>query len=76
MIRILSIEQALSLKGKIPDLAILRSQQFQGEGYEPEEHGHIIVIQKRDDLYSHLSVKTLQEASESVSDMIKDASNS
>jgi hypothetical protein len=49
MIRILSIEQALSLRGIIPELAIIRSLQFQGTGYSPEEHGYIIVIQKDDD---------------------------
>jgi hypothetical protein len=50
MIRILSIDQALQLRGTIPDLAILRSQQFQGEGYIPEDHGSIIVIEAGDDL--------------------------
>jgi hypothetical protein len=50
MIKILSTDQALSLKGTIPELAILRSIQFQGEGYSPEEHGHIIVLEAGDDL--------------------------
>jgi hypothetical protein len=50
MIRIYSIEQALSLRGTIPELAIIRALQFMGDGYSPEEHGHIIVIQEGDDL--------------------------
>ena len=50
MIRITSIQQALSLKGIIPELAIIRSLQFMGDGYSPEEHGHIIVVQKGDDI--------------------------
>jgi hypothetical protein len=50
MIRIYSKDQALSLRGTIPELAIIRSLQFMGDGYNPEEHGHIIVIQKGDDI--------------------------
>ena len=50
MIRITSIQQALSLKGTIPELAVIRSLQFMGDGYSPEEHGHIIVIQEGDDI--------------------------
>ncbi len=48
MIRLLSTDQALALRGTIPELAILRSIQFQGEGYSPEEHGHIIVLEAGD----------------------------
>jgi len=44
MIRITSIGQALSLKGTIPELAIARAKQFMCDGYDPEEHGHIIVL--------------------------------
>jgi hypothetical protein len=50
MIRILSIEQALSLRGIIPELAIIRSLQFQSEGYEPDIHGVILVLEAGDDL--------------------------
>ena len=50
MIRLTSIQQALSLKGTIPELAILRSQQFQGEGYDPDIHGVILVLDPEDDL--------------------------
>jgi hypothetical protein len=50
MIRIYSKDQALSLRGTIPELAIIRSLQFMGDGYNPEEHGHIIVIQEGDDI--------------------------
>ena len=50
MIRITSIQQALSLKGDIPELAVIRSLQFMGDGYSPEEHGHIIVVQEGDDI--------------------------
>ncbi len=49
MIRLLSTDQALALRGIIPELAIIRSLQFQGEGYSPEEHGHIIVLEAGDD---------------------------
>jgi hypothetical protein len=50
MIRLTSIQQALRLKDTIPELAIKRAIQFMGDGYDPEEHGHIIVIQDGDDL--------------------------
>jgi hypothetical protein len=50
MIRLYSTSQSLALRGHIPELAILRSQQFQGAGYSPEEHGHIIVMEAGDDL--------------------------
>ena len=49
MIRRTSIQQALSLRGTIPELAIIRAIQFMGDGYDPEEHGHIIVIQTDED---------------------------
>lgn len=49
MIRIYSIKQALSLRGTIPELAIIRSIQFQGDGYNPIDHGHIIVLEPGDD---------------------------
>ena len=48
-IRIFSIEQALSLRGTIPELAVIRALQFMGDGYEPGEHGYIIVIQADED---------------------------
>jgi hypothetical protein len=51
MIRIYSIQQALSLQGSIPELAVIRSLQFMGDGYIPEEHGHIVVIQEGDDIF-------------------------
>lgn len=50
MIRLTSIQQALSLRGTIPELAVIRSIQFMGDGYDPEEHGHIIVMQEGDDI--------------------------
>ena len=50
MIRITSTKQALSLRGTIPELAVIRSLQFMGDGYIPEEHGHIIVVQEGDDI--------------------------
>ena len=50
MIRITSIQQALSLKGIIPELAVIRAIQFMGQGYQVEEHGHIIVMQQGDDI--------------------------
>lgn len=59
MIRILSIEQALSLRGIIPELAIIRSLQFQGTGYSPEEHGYIIVIQKDDNFSEFTEIDSM-----------------
>jgi hypothetical protein len=50
MIRITSLQQALSHKGTIPELAIIRAIQFMGNGYSPEKHGHIIVIEAGDDI--------------------------
>lgn len=50
MIRIFSIDQVLTLRDIIPELAVLRSIQFMGKGDIPEEHGHIIVIQEGDDI--------------------------
>jgi hypothetical protein len=41
MIRLTSIQQALSLRGTIPELAIIRAIQFMGDGYIPEEDGSI-----------------------------------
>ena len=49
MIRITSIQQALNLRGIIPERALIRSLQSMGDGYSPEEHGHIIVVQEGND---------------------------
>jgi hypothetical protein len=61
MIRIYSIKQALSLRGTIPELALIRSIQFQGEGYCPIEHGHIIVMEPGDKLSSIPEVGPLHD---------------
>jgi hypothetical protein len=50
MLRLLSQQQALSLRGTIPELALIRSLQFQGEGYDPDIHGVILVLEPGDDL--------------------------
>jgi hypothetical protein len=50
MIRIYSIKQALSLRGTIPELAVIRSIQFQGDGYFPIDHGYIVVLESGDAL--------------------------
>lgn len=52
MIRLTSAAQALALRGTIPELAVVRMHQFEGmDGfYDPEEHGHIIVLEQGDDL--------------------------
>ena len=50
MIRLLSTKQSLALRGTIPELAIIRSLQFQGEGYDPDIHGVILVLETGDDL--------------------------
>ena len=49
MIRIYSIQQAMFLRGTIPELAIIRSIQFQGDGYAPLDHGHFLVLEPGDD---------------------------
>ena len=49
MIRLKSIQQALSLRGTIPVLAVIRAIQFMSEGYRPED-GHITVAQEGDEL--------------------------
>jgi hypothetical protein len=54
MIRLYSTEQALALRGTIPELTITRSLQFQSDGYDSAEHGHIIVIQEGDDDLSRI----------------------
>jgi hypothetical protein len=50
MLRLYSTEQALALRGDIHELTITRPLQFQSDGYDSEEPGHIIVIQKGDDI--------------------------
>ena len=50
MIKLLSTKQSLALRGKIPELALIRSLQFQGEGYDPDIHGVILVLDPEDDL--------------------------
>ena len=50
MIRLLSTKQSLALRGTIPELAIIRSLQFQSEGYDPDIHGVILVLETGDDL--------------------------
>ncbi len=50
MIRLTSIQQALNLRGTIPELAIIRVIQFMSDGFSPEDV-HIIVIQEGDDIF-------------------------
>ena len=52
MIRLTSARQALALRGTIPELAVLRMVQFEGSDgqYDPERHGHIVVIEEGDDI--------------------------
>lgn len=50
MIRIKSIEQALALRGTIPEIAVVRSQQFMGDGYQEDIHGLIVVLQNEPNL--------------------------
>ena len=61
MIRLYSTEQALALRGTIPELAIIRSIQFMGDGYDPEEHGHIIVIQADEDFSEFTEIDSFTE---------------
>ena len=61
MIRLTSIQQALSQKGTIPELAIIRAIQFMGDGYDPEEHGHIIVIQADEDFSEFTEIDSFTE---------------
>jgi len=37
------------LKGAIPELALIRSLQFQGEGYDPDIDGVILVLDPGND---------------------------
>lgn len=52
MIRLTSACQACALRGQIPELAVLRMVQFEGEdgSYDPATHGHILVLQEGDDI--------------------------
>ena len=53
MLKLTSAKQALSLKGKIPNLAIVRMAQFEGMTngfYDPDVDGFIVVLQKGDDI--------------------------
>ncbi len=52
MIRFKSTSQALSLKGKIPDIAIVRMTQLEGTDklYDPDAHGYLIIIEEGDDI--------------------------
>ena len=61
MIRLYSTEQALALRGTIPELAIIRAIQFMGDGYDPEEHGHIIVIQADEDFSEFTEIDSFTE---------------
>jgi hypothetical protein len=48
-IRILSTQQALSLRGTIPELVIHRSLQFQSKGYTSDD-GILLYVEQGDDL--------------------------
>jgi hypothetical protein len=52
MIRLTSAEQARSLAGHIPQLAVTRMEQFEGTDgrYDPAVHGHIVVLEPGDDI--------------------------
>lgn len=50
MIRIKSIEQAIALRGSIPEIAVIRSEQFMGDGYQEDIHGFIVVLQNEPNL--------------------------
>jgi hypothetical protein len=50
MVRITSIEQAIALRGTIPEIAVIRSQQFMGDGYQEDIHGFIVVLQNEPNL--------------------------
>ncbi len=52
MIRLTSARQARELAGQIPALVIRRMEQFEGSDgqYDPERHGHIVVIGEQDDI--------------------------
>ena len=49
MIRLTSIQQALSLRGTIPELAVIRALQFMSDGYSKND-GWIVVMQEGDDI--------------------------
>lgn len=60
MIRLKSSSQALSLRGKIPDIAIVRMTQLEGTDklYNPDAHGYLIIIEEGD------NVESINEAGE------------
>ena len=76
MIRLTSIQQALDLRGTIPEIVIMRSLQFMGNGYNPEGQEHIIVIQishndfSRTQRYAHMADNSLQTASDNMAGVI------
>ncbi len=52
MIKLTSYQQALQLVGQIPSLAALRIQQLEGDsGYDPDSHGHIVVLEPGDNIH-------------------------
>lgn len=50
MIKLTSAEQARALRGKIPELAVLRMEQFEGSDgkYCPDVHGYLVVAEPQD----------------------------
>ena len=76
MTHITSIQQALSLRGTIPELAIIRWLQFMGNGYSPEEHRHIVVMQvdhsdvSMTQRYAHMADDSLQTATDNMAGVI------
>ena len=58
MVRITSIEQAIALRGTIPEIAVIRSQQFMGDGYQEDIHGFIVVLQSEPNLSAIHEIRT------------------
>ena len=52
MVKLNSADQARSLAGTLPAVAVERMMQFEGDdgGYDHEDHGYILVLEKGDDL--------------------------
>lgn len=75
MVRLTSIQQTLSLRGTTPEIVIIRSLQFMGNGYNPEVQEHIIIQISHNDFsrtqrYAHMADDSLQTATDNMAGVI------
>lgn len=50
MIKLTDVQQARRLRGRVPDLAILRMEQLAAGGNVPGEENYVVVVEEGDDL--------------------------